>query len=80
MKQEILKTKDLIKKYKDNIVLDKVNITINKGDIYGLVGSNGAGKSTLMNVISSLTMKDSGKVYLFGKEIAQNRDSRNRIG
>lgn len=80
MKQEILRTENVIKKYKDNLVLDKVNITINKGDIYGLVGRNGAGKSTLMNIITSLTVKDAGEVYLFGKEINQIKDSKNRMG
>lgn len=80
MKQEILRTKDVIKKYQDSMVLNKVNITINKGDIYGLVGRNGAGKSTLMNIISSLTMKNEGEVYLFGTEIGQSRDNRNRMG
>ena len=80
MKQEILRTENVVKKYQNNIVLDNVNIKINKGDIYGLVGRNGAGKSTLMNVISSLTVKDAGNVYLFGKEISQSRDSKNRMG
>lgn len=80
MKQEILRTENVIKKYKDNLVLDKVNIKINKGDIYGLVGRNGAGKSTLMNIITSLTVKDAGEVYLFGKEINQSKDSKNRMG
>lgn len=80
MKQEILKTVNVCKSYQDNMVLDNINITINKGDIYGLVGRNGAGKSTLMNVISSLTIKDTGEVYLFNKEISKSRDSKDRMG
>ena len=80
MKQEILKTVNLVKTYQDNTVLNNVNVTINKGDIYGLVGRNGAGKSTLMNVVSSLTKKDSGEVYLFGKNIEQSCDTKNRMG
>lgn len=80
MKQEILKTVNVCKSYQDNMVLDNINITINKGDIYGLVGRNGAGKSTLMNVISSLTIKDAGEVYLFNKEISKSRDSKDRMG
>ena len=39
------------------IVLNKVKITINKGDIYGFIGKNGAGKTTFMRVILSLTEK-----------------------
>lgn len=80
MKQEILKTVNVCKSYQDNMVLDNINITINKGDIYGLVGRNGAGKSTLMNVISSLTIKDAGEVYLFNKEISKSKDSKDRMG
>lgn len=80
MRQEILKTVNVVKRYQDHTVLDNINISINKGDIYGLVGRNGAGKSTLMNVISSLTIKDEGKVYLFGKEISESKDTKNRMG
>lgn len=47
------------------IVLNKVNMTINKGDIYGFIGKNGAGKTTFMRVILSLTEKDSGDFNFF---------------
>lgn len=80
MKTEILKTVDVVKSFHTTPVLKGVNITIHRGDIYGLVGRNGAGKSTLMNIISSLSMKDSGKVYLFGKDIDQSRDTKKRMG
>lgn len=52
------------------IVLNKVNMTINKGDIYGFIGKNGAGKTTFMRVILSLTEKDSGDFNFFeGKSL-----------
>ena len=53
----VLKTEDITKKYGEKIVLNKVNMTINKGDIYGFIGKNGAGKTTFMRVILSLTEK-----------------------
>lgn len=53
MKDVILKTNNLTKKYKDFTALNNANITINKGDIYGLIGRNGAGKTTLMKVITT---------------------------
>ena len=54
MKEIILKTNNLTKKYKDFVALDKINIEIDKGDIYGLIGRNGAGKTTLMKIITTL--------------------------
>ena len=80
MKPEILKTKQLVKVYQDTHVLDSVNITVNKGDIYALVGRNGAGKTTLMNIVSTLTLATDGKVELFGKDINEHRDTKNRMG
>ena len=56
----------LIKKYKDNIVLDNVSINIKRGDIYGLIGENGAGKTTLIKIIAQLINQTEGKVKLFG--------------
>lgn len=68
MKDIILKTQDLTKKYKDFTAVDHVNITIKKGDIYGLIGRNGAGKTTLMKLVTTLTEKTSGEFSLFGEE------------
>src|SRR5210317_1503195 len=44
--------------------LNKVNIAVPKGSIFGLLGPNGAGKTTLIRIINQITMPDSGKVYL----------------
>lgn len=68
MKEVILKTKDLTKKYGDFVALDNANIQIHKGDIYGLIGRNGAGKTTLMKVITTLTNKTSGEYEFFGEK------------
>ncbi|EGP5430516.1 ATP-binding cassette domain-containing protein, partial [Enterococcus faecium] len=46
MCREVLKTKDLVKQIEGVLVLDKVNMSISQGDIYGFIGNNGAGKTT----------------------------------
>ena len=51
--ENCLKTNNLTKTYGEATVVNKVNITVKKGDIYGLIGRNGAGKSTLMRQIDS---------------------------
>ena len=56
----IMETVGLRKAYKDNIVVDDVNMHISKGAIYGFVGPNGAGKSTVMKMILSLIQPDAG--------------------
>jgi ABC-2 type transport system ATP-binding protein len=58
----VLKTEDVVKKYLGKTVLNKINMTVNKGDIYGFIGKNGAGKTTLMKVILSLTKANRGSV------------------
>lgn len=80
MKEVVLKTNNLTKKYKDFIALDNASITINKGDICGLIGRNGAGKTTLMKVITTLTNKTSGEFYLFDKEDNDLTETKRRIG
>ena len=64
--ENIVKTINLNKKYKFNHALKDFNITIKKGDIYGLIGVNGAGKSTLIKIIAGITQQTSGDLYLFG--------------
>lgn len=80
MKDVVLKTNNLTKKYKDFTALNNVDITINKGDIYGLIGRNGAGKTTLMKVITTLTNKTSGEYYLFNKDENDLTETKRRIG
>lgn len=46
--------------------VDHVNITLYKGDIYGLIGRNGAGKTTLMRLVSGLMLPTKGEITLFG--------------
>ena len=80
MKDIILRTNNLTKKHKDFTALNKANITINKGDIYGLIGRNGAGKTTLMKVITTLTNKTNGEFYLFDKDDSDLTETKRRIG
>lgn len=65
----IMETVGLRKAYKDNIVVDDVNMHISKGAIYGFVGPNGAGKSTVMKMILSLIQPDAGEVQLLGEKL-----------
>lgn len=60
--QMILKATGICKNYGSKPVLKDVNLTINKGDIYGLVGKNGAGKTTIMRIMTGLQIPTSGKI------------------
>ena len=62
---DIVKTYGLSKAYKNILVLNNVNLTIEKGDIYGLIGKNGAGKTTLMRILCGLTIPTAGSYSLF---------------
>lgn len=79
MKNYIVKTNKICKKYKSNFVLKDVSINIKKGDIYGLIGKNGAGKTTLMRIIAGLISETSGDLELF-EENKSKIKNRKRIG
>ena len=67
MPGQILRTRKLTKKYGTFSAVDDLSFSIQKGDIYGLVGQNGAGKTTLMKMIGGMTVPTSGKLELFGQ-------------
>ena len=69
MKEAVLKTYNLCKKYKDQMAVDNVSMTIRKGDIYGFIGQNGAGKTTLIRMITGLAHRTSGEIELFGGSV-----------
>jgi len=61
---EILEIKNLTKKYYNKVALDSINLSFEKGKIYGLMGPNGSGKTTLMKVIIGLHKQSSGDVLI----------------
>ena len=65
----ILRTDNLIKKYKNRTVAKNVTVEVNQGEIVGLLGPNGAGKTTSFYMIVGMIKPNSGKIYLDDKEI-----------
>ena len=75
MKESIFIAKDVVKEYGDYIALNKVNLTVPKGSIYGLLGPNGAGKTTLMRIINQITAPDSGSLIFDGTALCKHHIS-----
>ena len=67
-----MKIENVTKRFAKHVALDDVSLTIPQGSIYGLLGPNGAGKTTLLRIINRITVPDSGRVLLGGKEITQD--------
>jgi len=60
----ILAAKSISKSFNDRIILRKIDIHLNQGEMLGLLGSNGAGKSTFMNIVLGLLKPDFGDIFL----------------
>ena len=77
MSEAVIKLENIVKSYGKHDVLKGVNMQVNKGDIYGLVGKNGAGKTTIFKMILGLSEFTSGNVSIAGstnkKELYANR-------
>ena len=70
MEQDILlQMVDISKSFPGVKALDKVSLNVHRGTVHALMGENGAGKSTLMKCLFGIYAKDSGHIYLEGKEI-----------
>ncbi len=68
--QHALKTTGLAKTYHNGVeALKGIDLCVNEGDFYALLGPNGAGKSTVIGILSSLVLKTSGQVEVFGVDI-----------
>ncbi len=66
MTDNALVTRGLTKRYGNHLAVDHVDITIPKGEIYGLVGRNGAGKTTIIRMAAAQTVPTAGELELFG--------------
>lgn len=81
MSEYILRTKNISKKYGDTYAIHDINVEIEKGQIYGLIGLNGAGKTTFMRTVVGLISPTDGEIELFGKTDENGlQNGRQRIG
>ncbi len=77
----VLSVHNLRKSYAGQAVVDGVNISINKGECYGMLGPNGAGKTTTLRLMLGLTEPDGGKLSLLGHAVPRHaREARLRVG
>ena len=67
----MIEIKNLVKKYGDHMAVDHLNVTIEKGKIYGFLGPNGAGKSTTMNMITGYIASTEGEITIDGHNILE---------
>ena len=81
MEEHVLRTISLNKKYNGKAVLKDLNMSIKRGDIYGLIVKNGAGKTTLIRLITGLANLSSGSIEIFdGDNDKSITSERKRIG
>jgi ribosome-dependent ATPase len=77
----VISARDLTRRFGDFTAVDRVNFTIEWGEIFGFVGSNGCGKTTTMKMLTGLLPPSEGEALLFGKPLdARDMSSRNRVG
>jgi len=71
----VVEVSNVSKSYGNKPVVDRVSVSIRKGQVTSFIGPNGAGKSTLLSMISRLIKKDSGEVKIEGKEISEYKSN-----
>ena len=69
---DAIRIEGLTKKYKDNVAVDNLNLSVHKGELFSLLGVNGAGKTTTIKMLSCLTQPTSGDAFLNGKSISKD--------
>lgn len=69
MSAPVVKIENLVKRYKELVAVDHFNLTVNEGEILGLLGPNGSGKTTTINCLLSLLSFDKGTIEVFGEEM-----------
>lgn len=79
MSEIILQTHELKKVYGKQVAVDGIDLKVERGSIYGLIGKNGAGKTTTLKMISGLAKPTSGSFSLFGKTGSELADVRGRV-
>lgn len=78
---EAIRTEHLSKRYKNILAVDALDLAVEQGELFALLGVNGAGKTTAIKMLSCLTRPTGGEAWLGGKSIlSQTREVKQRIG
>lgn len=67
-----IQTKDLTKKFQEKLAVNSLNLSINQGELFTLLGVNGAGKTTMIKMLTCLSSPTSGDAILLGNSIVSN--------
>jgi ribosome-dependent ATPase len=79
--EPVITARDLTCRFGDFTAVDRVSFTIERGEIFGFVGSNGCGKTTTMKMLTGLLPPSEGEALLFGQRVnAHDINSRRRVG
>ena len=68
-----IETKKLTKKYKEKTAVNNINLKINEGELFALLGTNGAGKTTTIKMLSTLILPTNGEIKINGLDIIKDR-------
>ncbi len=75
MADNVIVIRDLVKRFGDFTAVDGIDLTIKRGEIFGILGPNGAGKSTTINMLLSLLKPTEGKIIIDGIDISSNPEA-----
>ena len=76
----MLDVRDLTVRFDDRTVLDRVSLSVDRGEVAALLGPSGSGKSTLLRVIAGLLVADGGSVWIDGHDVTHLPAHRRRVG
>ncbi|HXT62143.1 MAG TPA: ABC transporter ATP-binding protein [Pyrinomonadaceae bacterium] len=81
MNKLVLQTEQLTKTYRARVIVDRLSMTVERGDVFGFLGQNGAGKSTTIRMALGLVRPSSGRVQVLGHDMSRrSREALQRVG
>jgi ABC-2 type transport system ATP-binding protein len=76
---EIVRTEGLVKRYDGTLAVAGIDLSVQEGEIFGLVGPNGAGKTTTLRILATLLMPSAGTAEIAGMSVTRNPDQVRRV-
>ena len=76
---EIVRTEGLVKRYDGTLAVAGIDLSVEQGEIFGLVGPNGAGKTTTLRILATLLLPSAGTAEIAGMSVTRNPDQVRRV-